>query len=300
MTETANSPEEVETPEAPAGSTQAERRAAALDVLSTLTATDEPERAARSMERRHGAIGTFAIDHVLGHLWSRPQLSRRDRSLIVITFLAVLGSDDELRIHLRGAVNHGVERHEIREVVNQVAGYAGYPLAFAATRIVDEVLAELDGVDRLPPKDPAPPVDDPDRWAAATDVMGTVFGGRASTDPATARAGMVAALGGVGELAFDWGFGELWARSELSRRDRSMVTVAILAVLAREAELAIHVPAALNHGVTRVEVEEIMTQLTVYGGFPRAVEGMRAARAAFERIDARAAEPGSGGGAAGG
>ncbi|MEM9565761.1 MAG: carboxymuconolactone decarboxylase family protein [Actinomycetota bacterium] len=286
MTETADPPANHD--DAPTGSSQVERRAAALDLLTTLTASDDPERAVDSMERRHGALGTFAIDHVLGTLWSRPQLSRRDRSLIVITFLAVLGSDDELRIHLRGAVNHGVERHEIREVVNQVAGYAGYPLAFAATRIVDEVLAELDGVERLPPKEPAPPVDDPDRWVAATDVMGTIFGGRASNDPAEARAGIVAALGGVGELAFDWGFGELWARSELSRRDRSMVTVAILAVLSREAELMVHVPAALNHGVTRVEVEEIMTQLTVYGGFPRAVEGIRAARAAFDRIDARA------------
>jgi 4-carboxymuconolactone decarboxylase len=47
----------------------------------------------------------------------------------------------------------------------------------------------------------------------------------------------------------------------------------------------VHVPGALNHGVTREEVEEVMVQLTVYGGFPRAVEGIRAARRAFERID---------------
>ena len=90
-------------------------------------------------------------------------------------------------------------------------------------------------------------------------------------------------------MAFDYGFGELWSRDQLSRRDRSMVTVAILAILTREAELAVHVPAALNHGCTREEVEEIMVQLTVYGGFPRAVEGITAARAVFAKIDARAA-----------
>ena len=66
-----------------------------------------------------------------------------------------------------------------------------------------------------------------------------------------------------------------------------LLTVAILAILARAEELAVHVPGALNHGVTREQVEEVMVQLTVYGGFPRAVEGMRSARAAFERIDAR-------------
>ena len=126
-------------------------------------------------------------------------------------------------------------------------------------------------------------MDDGERWTAAADVMGTMFGGRAATDPDQARAGVVDALGGVGEMAFDWGFGELWARDALSRRDRSMVTVAILAILKCADELAIHVPAALHHGCSRDEVEEIMVQLTVYGGFPRAVEGMRAARAAFAK-----------------
>jgi 4-carboxymuconolactone decarboxylase len=268
-------------------STQAERRAAGIDLMRTLAAPHDPERSVGSMERRNGALGSFAVDHVLGNLWSRPQLSRRDRSLVVVTFLTVIGADEELRAHIRGGLNHGLERHEIREIVNQVAGYAGFPMAMQATRVVDEVFAEIDGVERLPAKEPAAAVDDPDRWAAATDVMGTLWAGRTASDPAEARAGIVEALGGVGELAFDWGFGELWARDELSRRDRSMVTVAILAILKCEAELAVHVPGALNHGVGRDEVEEIMVQLTVYGGFPRAVEGMRAARAAFAKIDAR-------------
>ena len=69
-----------------------------------------------------------------------------------------------------------------------------------------------------------------------------------------------------------------------------MVTCAILAILKCAEELAVHVPGALNHGCSRDEVEEIMVQLTVYGGFPRAVEGMRATRAAFAKIDARAAK----------
>ena len=239
------------------------------------------------MERRHGHLGTFAVDHVLGNLWSRPQLSRRDRSLIVVTFLATIGATGELKTHVIGAVNHGLGRDEIREVINQVAGYGGFPMAMQATRIVDKAFCQIDGVDRLPDAEPGPSVDDDDRHLAATDVMGTLFAGRTASDPAQARAGIVDALGGVGEMAFDWGFGELWARPQLSRRDRSMVTVAILAILRCVEELAVHVPGALNHGCSREEVEEIMVQLTVYGGFPRAVEGMRAARAAFAKIDAR-------------
>jgi 4-carboxymuconolactone decarboxylase len=266
---------------------QSERRANGIDVLRTLGGgAYDPERAATAMIGRHGALGTFVIDHVLGNLWSRPQLSRRDRSLIVVTFLTTIGSIEELRSHVRGALSHGLRRSEIEEVVLQVAGYAGFPMAMQAARVVDEVFATIDGVERLPARAGAESKDDAKRHTDATDVLRTLFAGRISADPATARANLVAALGGVGELAFDWGFGELWSRDQLTRRDRSLVTVAILAILARAEELAIHVPGALNHGVAREEVEEVMVQLTVYGGFPRAVEGIRCARAAFERLDA--------------
>jgi 4-carboxymuconolactone decarboxylase len=270
-------------------STQSERRANGIDLLRTLGGGSyDPARAATAMVRRHGALGTFAVDHVLGNLWSRPQLSRRDRSLIVVTFLATIGSTEELRSHIGGALAHGVTRAEVEEIILQVAGYAGFPMAMQATRIVDEVFNKIDGIERQPERGEAQAKDDPKRWADAADVLSTLFAGRTAADPAAARANIVGALGGVGELAFDWGFGELWARTQLSRRDRSLVTVAILAILARAEELAIHIPGALNHKVTREEVEEVMVQLTVYGGFPRAVEGMRCARAAFERIDARA------------
>lgn len=268
--------------------THEERRTNGLDVIQTLTQTDDPGRAAAAMERRHGALGSFAMDHVLGNLWSRPQLSRRDRSMIVVAFLTTIGSTEELEAHTEGALNHGLSEDEVREVLNQVAGYAGFPMTMQATRIVDKVIARRQGVERLEPKAPAAALDDEQRRANATDVMGTLFGGKVSTDPTECREGVTSRLGGVGELAFDFAFGELWSREQLSRRDRSMVTVAILGMLKAADELAIHVPAALNHGVTREEVEEVMVQLTVYGGFPRAVEGMHAARDAFAKIDARA------------
>lgn len=276
-----------------AAGTQAQRRQKGVDLLRTLSGLDQAEaekaeRMASGMERRHGALGSFAVDHVLGNLWSRPQLSRRDRSMIVVAFLATIGSAEELDAHVNGALNHGLTETEVREVVNQVAGYAGFPMAMAANRIVDAVVMRRTGVDRLQEKEAATALDDDARAQNATDVLGTLFAGRASADPTEARAGTAAALGGVGELAFDFAFGELWSREALSRRDRSMVTVAILGMLKAADELAIHVPGALNHGVTREEVEEVMVQLTVYGGFPRAVEGIKAARAAFAKIDARA------------
>ena len=91
----------------------------------------------------------------------------------------------------------------------------------------------------------------------------------------------------MGVIAYHWAFGDLWARDELNRRDRSLVVIAILTALSRVEELAFHVPAGLNHGLTREEIEEIMVQMTIYGGIPRAVEGLQAAKKAFQKIDVR-------------
>ena len=66
-----------------------------------------------------------------------------------------------------------------------------------------------------------------------------------------------------------------------------MVVISILTALSRIDELAFHVPAGLNHGLSRVEIEEIMVQMTIYGGIPRAVEGIQAAKGAFAKVEAR-------------
>ncbi len=247
----------------------------------------DPVRAGRAMHRSLGALGSFAVDYVMGDLWSRPQLTPRDRSLVVIAVLASMGSIDELSAHTRIGLNHGLTREEIDEVVLQVAAYAGYPPAMAAARVVERTFCTIDGIERQPPRSPAEPKSDDQRRADATDVLRTLTGGRAATDPAQAMAGIVDRLGDVGQLAFDWAFGEVWARPQLARRDRSLVVVAILTWLRADQELAFHIPAALNHGLSRDEVREIMVQMCVYGGFPRAVEGMRAAEQAFAGIDAR-------------
>ena len=265
-----------------------ERHRAGTEVFDTMQAgTVDVARAATAMVRRNGPLGSFAVDYVMGDLWSRPQLSRRDRSLIVIAVLAAQGSTDELGAHVGIGLNHGLTRDEVDEIVVQVAAYGGYPMAMAASRVVEQTFCRIDGVDRQPPRSPAPSKDDEQRWADAADVLGTLTGGRTSdVAPEQLRANLVEQMGGIGELVFDWAFGEVWAGERLSRRDRSLVVLAILTLLSKPEELAFHVPAALHHGVTRTEVEEVMVQLCVYGGFPRAIEGMRAVREAWSSLDA--------------
>jgi 4-carboxymuconolactone decarboxylase len=74
----------------------------------------------------------WATENIWGEIWSRPGLSRRDRSLINLAMLAAMNRPRELEMHLPGAVKNGLDREEIREVLLQVTAYAGAPAGVEA------------------------------------------------------------------------------------------------------------------------------------------------------------------------
>jgi 4-carboxymuconolactone decarboxylase len=82
-------------------------------------------------------------------------------------------------------------------------------------------------------------------------------------------------------------FGDIWTRPGLELRERSMITVAALTVLARERELKVHLRGAINVGISREKINEIMIHLAHYGGWPVAVNGLRIAREVFDEADAK-------------
>lgn len=78
---------------------------------------------------------------VFGMFWSRPNLDLRSRSLCTVAQLAALGKTDELKGHLVGALNLGITRDELVEVLMQTACYAGVPTAVSALNAAAEILA---------------------------------------------------------------------------------------------------------------------------------------------------------------
>ena len=83
-----------------------------------------------------------------GEVWTRPGLERKTRSLLTIAITASLGRMEELRLHVRGARNTGVTRDEVREVLMQVAIYAGVPAANSAFASAAAVYREMDEEDK--------------------------------------------------------------------------------------------------------------------------------------------------------
>lgn len=122
---------------------------------------DDAERAAQGMTVRREVLGDEHVDRAVagttpltapfqdfitryawGEIWSRPGLSRAERSMITLTALVVLRQEEELAMHLRAALRNGLTPEQIGEVLLHTAVYAGVPAANRAFAIAREVLAE--------------------------------------------------------------------------------------------------------------------------------------------------------------
>ena len=77
----------------------------------------------------------------------------------------------------------------------------------------------------------------------------------------------------------------MWGREELPRKTRSMLNLAMIAILNRPHELRAHIKGALTNGVTKDEIREIFMQVAIYAGVPAGVDSFRIAREVFAEID---------------
>ena len=79
---------------------------------------------------------------LFGDVWERPELSKRDRSLITVAVLTALYRTDQLRGHIGRALDNGLTREEIGEVITHIAFYAGWPVSVNAAQVAKQVFDE--------------------------------------------------------------------------------------------------------------------------------------------------------------
>jgi 4-carboxymuconolactone decarboxylase len=97
-----------------------------------------------TQEQTRDEFARLTIENLFGDVWTRPGLALRDRSLITVAALTVLGREQELRMHLGGALRAGISREQIRELMMHLAHYGGWPVAVMGLRIAAEVFAAAD------------------------------------------------------------------------------------------------------------------------------------------------------------
>ncbi|MFP3948318.1 MAG: carboxymuconolactone decarboxylase family protein [Longimicrobiales bacterium] len=204
-------------------------------------------------------LGQIRNTYLYGNLWERPQLSPRDRSLVTMAVNQSLYATDELRIHINRGLDNGVTQEEIAELVAHVLWYAGFPTGVNASRVAAEVFEERG----LPIPSPSSPRTPP-------------------SDPEPEFPGALQATPYLTALLNDVLYAETWERSELSPRDRSLITIAANTALYRTDELNSHIRRGLDNGLTQEQISEIIHHVTWYAGFPAGVNASRVAEEIFE------------------
>jgi 4-carboxymuconolactone decarboxylase len=100
------------------------------------------DRATAAMTPFDEPFQTFITEGAWGSVWSRSQLTKRERSILTIALLAALGHDEEVAMHIRATANTGATPEDVREALLHVAVYAGVPAANRAFKIAKKVYAE--------------------------------------------------------------------------------------------------------------------------------------------------------------
>ncbi|MDA1183767.1 MAG: carboxymuconolactone decarboxylase family protein [Acidobacteria bacterium] len=205
-------------------------------------------------------LGELRNSLVYGEIWERPQLSKRDRSLITIAVLQALVRD-ELAIHIPRGLDNGLSPEEISEIILHVTFYAGWPTGVQASLTAAEVFEH--------------------RGLSLGELPRAPSGADASTPDALNDA--YRSVPRLGALRNSLLYGDIWERPLLSKRDRSLITVAVNQALYATSELRTHIDRALDdNGVTPQEISEVILHVTFYAGWPAAVNAGRLATAAFE------------------
>jgi 3-oxoadipate enol-lactonase/4-carboxymuconolactone decarboxylase len=120
----------------------AERAAQGMAVRREVLGDEHVDRAVAAATPLTAPFQDFITRYAWGEIWSRPGLSRAERSMITLTALVVLRQEEELAMHVRAALRNGLVPGQIGEVLLHTAVYAGVPAANRAFAIARQVLAE--------------------------------------------------------------------------------------------------------------------------------------------------------------
>ena len=207
---------------------------------------------------------------VFGGIWARPGLALADRMICTLAALALLQRLPQLRQYVAAAADAGLAPRSILEVFVQCGLYGGFPVTETAVAIAHEVFADRGIVvpDEPPRTDSLEALD-----ARGRALLQELHGERGSQGYAAPGN---AVTGALYPTAIQYGYGELWFRPGLDRRQRMLCAVASFTVLGLESQVKKFGQSALSVGLSREEVIEAVIQTAPYGGFPRALNALGA------------------------
>lgn len=215
------------------------------------------------------ALEHYTKGALLDGLWKRPELSPRDRSVVIVAALIARIQTIEMPFHFALALDNGVKPSELSEIITHLAFYSGWANAMSAVAVAKGIFHQRGiGIDQLPPaEDKLMPLNEEAEAQRATQV-GNNFG---QISP------------GLVQNTTDLLFRDLWLRPALAPRDRSLVTVSALIASGQVAQITYHLNRAMDNGLTQPQASEVVTHIAFYAGWPNAFFALPVVKDVFER-----------------
>lgn len=215
------------------------------------------------------ALENYTKGPLFHGLWERPELSPRDRSIVTVAALIARSQTIEMPFYFALALDNGVRAGELSEIITHLAFYSGWANAMSAVAVAKDIFHERGiGIDQLPPaKDKLMSLDEEAEAKRASQVNNN-FG---QVSP------------GLVQNTTDLLFRDLWLRSALAPRDRSLVTVSALIASGQVAQITYHLNRAMDNGLTRQQASEVVTHVAFYAGWPNAFSALPVVKEVFEK-----------------
>jgi 4-carboxymuconolactone decarboxylase len=223
-------------------------------------------------------LARFTIEYPYGDVLSRDGLDLRVRQICTISSLIAQGSvQSQLKFHMNGLLNVGGRPQDLVEIMFLATAMIGFPAAINAIGIVRQIFSERD-IAFVPAREID--TDGTDRYRRGLRSFCELM---PSSNPSDFIASLSEISPELAQWSIEFVFGDVLAREALEARVKQLAIVSMLATVGNRAEaLRLHLAGALGCGATMAEVIEVLIQISVYAGFPTALNAFAVARAVFE------------------
>jgi 4-carboxymuconolactone decarboxylase len=236
------------------------------------------EAVVESLEDIAPDLAKYVIEFSFGDIYCRQGTTLKEKEIAVVAGLTAMGNAaPQLKVHINGALNVGVSTEELVEVILQMSSYSGFPSAINGINALKEVLQEKN-IDFQP----VPEKQEGDRFVQGAEWLGKLDENQVDV----LKENFQDIAPDLTEFVVAFGYGDIYSRKNLNPKLRQIATIAALTCMGTaQPQLAFHIRAGLNVGLTREEIIETIILMVVYAGFPAAINGINTAKEVFNAIE---------------
>lgn len=227
----------------------------------------------------------YMIEYVFGEVYSRETLDLKSKEIAVVAALTAIGNaKPQLKVHINGALNVGCTINEVKEIILQMSGYSGFPTCINAINALKDVLNEREeqGIKDCIGDEPTNGIPPIERYEVGAKELSELDNKQVELLENT-----------YNEFSPDLvklvihSYADIIGRNNLNKKYRQIATIAALTALGNaQPQLNFHINAGLNIGLTADEIKEIMLLMSVYTGFPSAINGTNILKEVLDSRDA--------------